>query len=266
MSRPCRFEMSKHSIRTGRLSRLSDSRRLSSASIRRSRFCSAAVVSCVSASSRVLGGELGETLLLAARRRPHLDRRAAELREEAGERLGVGQVGRDDQLRRHARGSGVVLEAEALEDRLRGPAPRRSRGGTRSGRSAGRRGAGTAAPRRGRRRRRGRSRRSCRPPACRRPDAARGSRSRAAGCGSASRPRTAPPPPPRASSPRASGRSCACRRRGSRSRRRSARGSPPSRSRRCRAPCSARCGSRGRGCRSGGPASAPRTAGTGRRG
>ena len=51
MSRPCRFEMSKHSTRTGRLSRLSDSRRLSSASIRRSRFCSAAVVSCVSASS-----------------------------------------------------------------------------------------------------------------------------------------------------------------------------------------------------------------------
>ena len=66
----------------------------------------------------VLGGQLRETLLLAARRRPYLDRRSAELREEAGETLGVGQVGGDDQLRRHARGGGVVLEAEAFEDGL----------------------------------------------------------------------------------------------------------------------------------------------------
>jgi hypothetical protein len=67
---------------------------------------------------RVLGGELRQALLLSASRSSHLDRRTAELREEAREALRVGQVGRDDELWRHARGSGVVLEAEALEDRL----------------------------------------------------------------------------------------------------------------------------------------------------
>ena len=66
---------------------------------------------------RVLGRELREALLLTARRRPHLDRRAAKLGEEARERLRVRQVGRDDQLRRHARRRRVVLEAEPLQDR-----------------------------------------------------------------------------------------------------------------------------------------------------
>ena len=42
---------------------------------------------------RVLGGELGEPPLLASRRRPHLDRGPAQLGEEPGERLGVGEVG-----------------------------------------------------------------------------------------------------------------------------------------------------------------------------
>ena len=40
----------------------------------------------------------------------------------------------------------------------------------------------------------------------------------------------------------------------------------PSRSRRCTARSSGRCGSRGTGCPSGAPAAAPRTAGSGRRG
>ena len=66
---------------------------------------------------RVLVGELRESLLLASRRSPHLDGGAAQLGEEPGQRLGVRQVGGNDQLRRHARSGRVVLEAEAFEDR-----------------------------------------------------------------------------------------------------------------------------------------------------
>ena len=66
---------------------------------------------------RVLRRERREPSLLAARRRPHLDRGPSQLREEAGECLGVGEVARDDQLRRHTGSGGVVLETEPLEDR-----------------------------------------------------------------------------------------------------------------------------------------------------
>ena len=65
----------------------------------------------------VLVGELRQPLLLASSRRPNLDGGAAQLGQEAGERLGVGDVGRDDHLRRHARRGRVVLEAEPLQDR-----------------------------------------------------------------------------------------------------------------------------------------------------
>ena len=71
--------------------------------------------------------------------------------------------------------------------------------------------------------------------------------SRTAGSGSARPPRSAPRLRRRASSAPARGRSASSRRRGSRSRRRRSRGRPRGRSRRRTAPCSARCGSRGRG-------------------
>ena len=218
MSRPCRFEMSKHSIRTRQalevealaqaLERLDPAQPLL---LRRRRLVR-------EREPRVLGGELGEPLLLAAGRCAHLDGGAAQLGEEARERLGVGRcpAARSAAAARSARRCST--RGRTPRARSRGPALRRSRGGTRSGRSACRRGAGRAAPPRGRPRRRARSRRPCRRPAGRRPGAARGSRSRTAGCGSASRPRSAPRRPPRASSPPAPARSSACRRRGTGSR------------------------------------------------
>ena len=173
---------------------------------------------------RVLGGELGEPLLLAARRRPHLDRCSAELGEEARERLGVGQVGRDDQLRRHARRRRVVLEAEPLQDRrpvlpfdvleVEGIAVDQPAVAEREQLHRGAIAVDGEADH---------VDRADGPPVGTL-SLRRGSRSRAAGCGSGSRPRSAPPPPPRACAPRASARSSACRPRGSRSRRRSARG------------------------------------------
>src|SRR5205085_12509773 len=50
-----------------------------------------------------------------ARRRPHLDARAAALREELRERGRVSDSDRHDELRRYARRRAVVLEAERLE-------------------------------------------------------------------------------------------------------------------------------------------------------
>ena len=78
-SRPWMFEMSKHSIRSGRLSRLSASRSSSSASTRRSRFCSRRGRLVLEREPRVLVGELREPPLLAAlrARAPRRARRAA---------------------------------------------------------------------------------------------------------------------------------------------------------------------------------------------
>jgi hypothetical protein len=93
------FDTSKHSIRAGRLSRLSDSRSSSSASTRLRRFCSVADASCSSAR-------------LAPLRRPDLDPRAPEIAEERRERLGVHDVWRHDDLRRDRGRAPVVLDAE----------------------------------------------------------------------------------------------------------------------------------------------------------
>ena len=113
------FEMSKHSIRTGRLSRLSTSRSSSSAAIRFDRAASRIAASDFERELRVLGRELDETSLLAAQRRAHDDARAAPGAQELGERRGVAHSRRDQHLRRSARRRAVVLEDERLEDRLR---------------------------------------------------------------------------------------------------------------------------------------------------
>ena len=126
--------MSKHSIRIGRLSRLSASRSSSSASTRRSRLRSASATSDSSASRAFWSASSCEAALLAALGRPHLDARAAPLGEELGERVRVARLARHDDLRRDRRRRAVVLEAERLEHRRPCPGRRRSRGGTRSGR------------------------------------------------------------------------------------------------------------------------------------
>ena len=96
--------MSKHSIRSGRLSRLRHSRSSSSASIRRRRLLlGRRGVADASASWAFSLGELCEPPLLPALRRPHLDRARRAAREELGQRLGVADVGGDDDLRRDAR-------------------------------------------------------------------------------------------------------------------------------------------------------------------
>ena len=203
--------MSKHSMRSGRLSRLSASRSSSSAATRRSRFCSETSVSESSASSAFCGRQLREPPLLAPRRRSHLDARAAQLGEELLERLESRWRRGDDQLRRdrrRVRRSTRGRTPRAPSSRVL--ALRRSRGGSRersiiwpprSGKTC------TAARSPSTRRR---SRRSCRSSARSTPwRSARSLDREAAGCGSARRPRTAPRPPPRASAARARRGSCA---------------------------------------------------------
>ncbi len=110
------FETSKHSIRSGRLSRLRDSRSCSRASTRRRRRCSAALVSCSSASRAFSSASSASRRFSPALRCPHLDARAAEIAEEGRKRVRVDDVGRDDDLGRDRRRGAVVLQAEGLED------------------------------------------------------------------------------------------------------------------------------------------------------
>ena len=93
ISWPWMFEMSKHSIRSGRLSRLSASRSSSSACTRRSCFCSETSCVRVEREPRVLAGELGQPPLLAARGHAHVYARAAQLREELLQRVGLAASG-----------------------------------------------------------------------------------------------------------------------------------------------------------------------------
>ena len=66
---------------------------------------------------RVLVGEPLQAPLLAALGGADLDPRAAPLRQQLRERRQVARVARHDDLRRHARRAAVVLEPERLEDR-----------------------------------------------------------------------------------------------------------------------------------------------------
>ena len=111
------FETSKHSIRSGRLSRFRHSRSCSSAVTRRSRSASRRRRVRLERDARVLGRELDEAALLAARRRAHLDARPAPLREELRDRLRVLRPDGNEHLRRDARRRAVVLDDERLEHR-----------------------------------------------------------------------------------------------------------------------------------------------------
>ena len=258
--------MSKHSIRIGSLSRLSASRSSSSASTRRSRCCSATTASDVERDARVLRSP-ARRVAASRRVRARAPRRASRAARRGSRSSAVvsPDARRHDDLRRHRRGRAVVLEAERLEQ-ASGPGRRRSRGGSRGGRPSCRRGAGRPAPPRGRRRPRCRSRRSCRRPPCP-PPAARRDAGREEPVAVASRLLEAlvgggvahPPLQLPQDRLRVPGQELdhavddlpvvllrdVARR---------------------TAPCSGRCGSRGTGCPSAGPASAPRRAGTGRRG
>ena len=114
------FEMSKHSIRIGRLSRLSASRSSSSASIAPQPLAARAPPTSDSSASRAF-------CVASSCRRRFSPRSAARsstaaprcsLRNSATRRQ-VARVARDDDLRRHARRRAVVLEHEGLEDRRR---------------------------------------------------------------------------------------------------------------------------------------------------
>ena len=83
---PWMLETSKHSIRTGRLSRFSTSRSSSSAAIRFEPRRLPHRRVRLERELRVLGGELDEPPLLASQRRSHDDARAAPLAEELRER------------------------------------------------------------------------------------------------------------------------------------------------------------------------------------
>ena len=110
--------MSKHSMRTGqaleveRLAQLFERRhppQLPALGVRRGGY------ECV---LRVLRRELREPPLVASEGRPHLDARAAPLREDLLERCRPPDLLRDDDLGRDARRDAVVAEAELLDDRL----------------------------------------------------------------------------------------------------------------------------------------------------
>ena len=167
--------MSKHSIRSGRLSRLSASRSSSSASTRRSALLlgrgRVRLERERARSGRRAPGSRRFSPRSAARTST---RGAAPLGEELLERREVARVARHDDLRRHARRRAVVLERRTPRASSSGPGRRRSRGGSCSGRRACRRGAGRPARPHGRPRPRARSRRPCRPSAGRRPAARRG--------------------------------------------------------------------------------------------
>ena len=107
--------MSKHSMRSGRLSRLSASRSSSSAADAAQPLLLRDEGLRVERELRVLRRQLCEPPLLAPRRRSHLDARAAQLGEELLERLEPRGVRGDDQLRRDRRRVPVVLETERLE-------------------------------------------------------------------------------------------------------------------------------------------------------
>ena len=113
------FEMSKHSMRRGRLSRLSTSRSSSSAAIRLERAAvsdrgvdssASCAFSAASSTSRRFSPRSGVRTTTA---------RAATLAEELGEHLRIRDPRRDEHLRRCARRGAVVLEDERLDDRLR---------------------------------------------------------------------------------------------------------------------------------------------------
>ena len=109
------LETSKHSIRAGRLSRLSDSRSSSRASTRRRRCCSRRDrARARAARSPPPAGRARASPPLGARTSTRAPRRSPRNAASASVSL---DVRRDDHLRRHGRRAAVVLDAERLEDR-----------------------------------------------------------------------------------------------------------------------------------------------------
>ena len=258
--------MSKHSIRIGSDSRFSTSRSSSSASTRRDRFVSATNVSdcsassafcCASSWSRRFSPRSGARTSTCEPRR---------VGEERLERRRVPHAARHEDLRRDRRRGAVVLEAEPLEHLVElgaggvlevervavdhPPLPQREH------LHGGALGRDRDAEHVDRADRLALDRLPLGQPLDRAQPVAVARRVLEALLARRQR----------ASAPRAAAGSAGRRPTGTRSPGRSARGSPPARCSRRRARSSARCGSRGTGCRCGGPAAAPRTGGSGTRG
>ena len=116
---PWMFETSKHSMRTGRLSRFSTSRSSSSAAMRLERAASRTAASASSASWAFSAASSTRRRFSPRSGVRTTTREPRRSLEELRERLDVGDPGRDENLGRHARRPAVVLEDERLEDRLR---------------------------------------------------------------------------------------------------------------------------------------------------
>ena len=115
---PLRLEMSKHSMRSGTVSRPSACWRPSSASARRWRRDSAPQALLVEGEAGVALGQLQDAALVAPLRRPDLHRLAPALGEGLPQGLGAGHLALDDDLPGDRHRAPVVLEDEGLGDLL----------------------------------------------------------------------------------------------------------------------------------------------------